>query len=252
MNLSDEDFAAVLAQAELEWQSHSYRQLGEVVHVAGQFVRLAKNGILSQSVEEVVSSAKSYIDHLVETGALPVRQANARPSLFERDAYAGLGFASLEDDQFKDFLKYIDERRQEALTSSFPTQAADLLGLIGTDTNLFFRRVILNNDPENVYYKTPIFHLIQPADFLARLLNASPEDRKVVAYAFKERYAFQQFNHDLSPELPWLREVANGLRAEIAARAGKISSLSLTWIVDTYITHAIAQLEGATAPAPSS
>lgn len=252
MNLSDDDFAVVLAQAENEWESHSYRNLGEVVHVAGLFVRFAKNGILSRSVEEVVASAKRYVDHLLETGALPIPQANAHPSPFERDSYAGLGYASLEEDRFQEFLEYIDERRQEALKASFPTQATKLLELLGSDTSLFSRQIILNNDPENVYYKTPILHLIQPVDFVSRLLEASPEDRRLVAYSFKERYAFQQFNSDLSPELPWLCEVADRLRAEIAARAGRISSLSLSWIVDPYINNAIAQLEAATASASST
>lgn len=251
MNLSDTDFSAVLTQVETEWDSRAYRELGEVVHVAGQFVRLAKNGILKRSVTDVIASAKEYIEHLIESGAIPTRLPNSRPHIFERDAYAGLGFASTDDEQFQEFLKYIDERREAELKSSFPDQAAELLDLVGRDSNLFLRRIILNNDPDNVYYKTPILHLIQPADFVAQLLTAAPEERKVVAYAFKERYSFHEFNRELLPELAWLREVADLLRAEIAARAGRISSLSLKWILDPYITHAVTQLEKAGAPAPT-
>lgn len=124
-------------------------------------------------------------------------------------------------------------------------QATNLLKLLETDTNLFFRRIILNNDPESIYYKTPILHLTPPADFVYCLLRAVPEDRRTVAYAFKERYAFQQFNADLLPEPDWLNQVANQLRSEIRAPAGKVSSLSVTWIVAPHITQAISQLEQA-------
>lgn len=118
-------------------------------------------------------------------------------------------------------------------------QATNLLKLLETDTNLFFRRIILNNDPENIYYKTPILHLTPPADFVYCLLRAVPEDRRTVAYAF------QQFNADLLPEPDWLNKVANQLRSEIREPAGKVSSLSVTWIVDPLITQAISQLEQA-------
>lgn len=242
-DLSDDDFSVVLAQVESEWKSLHYQTLGEIIHVTGLFVRYAKAGILDRTVDEVIQSAKDYIDQLMASGKLPVLEPNARPSPFERDSYAGLGFASLEEESFQAFLEYIDMRRRSALESSLPMQAENLLKLLETDTNLFFRRIILSNDPENIYYKTPILHLIPPADFVSRLVNVPSKDRQNVAYALKERYAFQQFNTDLLPELDWLNEVAAGLRSEIQARAGKVSSLSLAWIVDPVITQAISQLE---------
>lgn len=242
-NLSDDDFAVVLAQVETEWKSLHYRTLGEVLHVTGLFVRYANAGILGRTVDDVIQSAKEYIDQLLASGELPVLEPNARPSPFERDAYAGLGFASLKEEPFQAFLEYIVERRRSALESSLPIQAENLLKLLETDTHLFYRRIILNNDPENIYFKTPILHLIPPADFVNHLLSAAPEDRRTVAYALKERYAFQQFNADLLPELDWLNKVADQLRSEIRARSGKVSSLSLAWIVDPYITQAISQLE---------
>ena len=244
-NLSDDDFAVVLAHVQSEWEAFHYQNVGEVVHVTGLFVRYAKAGIMNKTVDSVIQAAKSYIDQLLEIGEIPFLEPNARPSFFEKTGYAGLGFASLEEAPFQAFLEYIDERRRNALKSSLPMQATNLLELLETDTSLFFRRVVLNNDPENVYYKTPILHLIPPADFVNRLLNAAPENRVTVAYAFKERYAFQQFNADLLPELAWLRDVVDCLKSEIRIRAGKVSSLSLTWIVDLFMAEAIAKLDQA-------
>lgn len=248
-NLSDDDFAVVLAQVEKEWHSFHYQNLGEVVHVTGLFVRYAKAGILDRKVDDVIQSAKGYIDQLLESGKLPVLEPNARPLPFERDAYGGLGFASLEEEPFQAFLEYVADRRRNALKLSLPMQAANLLELLLTDTHLFFRRIVLNNDPENIYYQTPILHFIPAADFVNRLLSVAPEDRKTVAYALKERFAHQQFNADLQPELDWLRQVVDLLQSEIRVRAGKVSSLSLTWAVD-YITPAISQLEQAK-PSPA-
>ena len=251
MNLSDDSFASVLAHVEAEWNSRQYRLLGEVVHVTGLFVRYARNGIYNKTIDEVIRSAKQYIDQLLASGDIPIIQPNSRPSPFERDAYAGLVFASLEEEQFKAFLEYIAERRRAALDSSFPAQAATLLALVGTDTNLFCRRIILNNDPENVYYRTPILHLISPTKFVERLLSVTPEDRRPVACAIKERYSIQQFNLELLPELNWLCGIADLLQTEVGLRAGKVSSLSIRWLLDPYISDAISQLEMAK-PAPTA
>ncbi len=245
MDLSDDDFAEVLAQVETEWNDRRYRNLGEVIHVAGLFFRYAKNGIYQKNVEDVIRSAKEYVDDLMACGDIPINHPNLRLSPFEREAYAGLGFASIEEEQFKAFFSYIDEKRQIALSASFPQQAIDLLALLETDINLFYRRIVLNNDPENIYYKTPILHLMSPVDFVQLLLRAKPEDRRIVAYALKERYSIQQFNAELLPELEWLREVVDLLRTEMRKRVGKVSSLSIGWLVDPYITDAIKQLEQA-------
>lgn len=244
-DLSDEEFSTVLAHVETEWNSCQYQNLGEVVHVTGLFIRYARHGIYNRTVENIIDSAKKYINHLLDSGEVPILQPDSRPSRFDKDSYAGLGFTSLEDEQFKAFLAYIDEQRQETLNASLPAQAESLLALIGTDTKLFYRRIILNNDQDNIYYRTPILHLIPPINFVKCLLSATPEDRKSVGYAFKERYSIQQFNEALLPELHWLTQVANQLRAEIKTRAGKVSSLSLGWVVDSCITQAISNLEHA-------
>lgn len=241
-NLSDDAFASVLAAVETEWSSRLYRSLGEVIHVTGLFIRYAKHGIYSHSVEKVIASAKEYVSELLESGDIPMIEPNSRTLPFERDSYAGLGYASTEEHEFQEFFKYIDERRECALQASFPVRAEALLSLIDTDTSLFYRRIVLNNDIENKYYKTAILHLIQPAEFIRKLLATTPENRKTVAYALKERYSFEQFNSELLPELSWLTEVATLLRQEISIRAGKVSSMSLQWIVDPYINNAISQL----------
>jgi len=241
-NLSDDAFVSVLAAVEVEWSSRLYRNLGEVIHVTGLFVRYAKHGIYSHSVEQVIASAKEYVSELLASGDIPMIEPNSRPSTFDRDSYAGLGYASMEEQEFQEFFKYIDERHESALQASFPGQAEALLSLIDTDADLFYRRIVLNNDVENKYYKTAILHLIQPGDFVRTLLATAPESRRTVAYALKERYSVDQFNIELLPELSWLTEVVTLLHQEISIRAGKISSMSLQWLVDPYINNAISQL----------
>lgn len=244
-SLSDLEFAEVLKVVEDEWAARKYRSLGEVIHVTGLFVRYAKHGIYKKSVDDVVDSAKEYIQELIASRDLLPNQPNVRRSPFDRDSFAGLGYMSMDEEPFKEFLKYIDEQLDAAATESLPSKAAELFALVGTNVNLFFRQIVLNNDSENIYYRTPILHHIPPGDFVQRLLDVPYEERRIVAHALKTRYSFEQFNAELWPELDWLRGVVCGLRKEVGQRTGKVSSLSLSGLIDPHLTHAIEQLEQA-------
>lgn len=241
-NLNDDDFDDLLKIVEAEWDSRIYKNIGEVIHVVGLLILYAKNGICNRSVEDIILFAKEYIDYLLEHDDIPAIELNHDVSLVDRNSYAGLGFSSMEEQELNDFLNYIVERRSNALLQSLPAKAKDLLYLVDTDAGLFYRRIVLNNDVENIYYKTPILHLINAEDFVRHFLNAKHENKRMVAYAFKERYNFPEFNSKLLPELEWLIQVDRLLSSEIDARAGKVSSMSLKIIVDSYLNNAISQL----------
>lgn len=242
-DLTDTEFDSVLLQVESEWDSRAYKQLEEVVHVAGLFVRYAKHGIYRRTVEDVIDVAKTYINQLVSDGSIPIIQPNMRSRSFKRESYAGLGFASLDDPKFCELFDYIDGKLTEAFNSSLPVRAKELLNLIGTETELFYRRITLNNDQDNLYYKTPILHLISMDDFVERLLSTTQEQRKIVAYALSERYRIGDFHSELMCELDWLKDMAVRLRNEISSRSGKVSGLALQEILDPYIMQSIDLLE---------
>lgn len=243
MNLSDEAFASVLESVDSEWNDRVYTNLGVVVHVTGLFVRYAKCKIYNQTVEQVIDSAKKYVDQLIGNEDIPTMRPNNYTSLFDRESYAGLAFASTDEEDFRIFIEYIYEQRRNALAASLPSKAMDLLALVEEDTDMFYTRIIHNNNPENIFYNTPILHHIPSAQFIERLIRIAPDKRRVVAYALGERYRVEEFNIKLLPELDWLRQIANLLRSEITTRVGKVSSLSLRMILDPYIIQAINQLE---------
>jgi hypothetical protein len=243
VNLTDKEFENVLILVEGEWNNRHYHKLGEVIHVTGLFIRFANSGIYKKTVDEIVQSAKEYIDYLFINGDIPVQQLNSHMASFEKEGYSGLSFTSENDDNFKEFLKYIEQRQVKALESSYPEQAAKLLELVGTDTDLFYRRIILSNHQDNFYYETPILHLISPNVFVNRMLSASPENWKTVVYALKQRYRTRLINLELQDELDWLKEISKLLQNEVENRTGKISSFTIKSLIIPYINDAINQLK---------
>lgn len=242
MDLSDEDFAKILSTTRDEWNNRLYSEIGEIIQITGMFIHFSKKKIHNYPIKKIINTAKTYAKELIEKEN-PAQKVGIQFSFFERDAYAGLGFYSRDDENFQKFLTYIAEFRAKTSKSSYPKQAQDLLDLIGTDTGLFYRRIILNNDPDNLYYKTPILHLIEPKEFIEKTLKSPPNDQRMISYALKERYSFKDFNNDLCEELNWLRQIKRMLKIEANKRKGKISSLSINGMIEPYINQAIAQLE---------
>ncbi|MCX6179072.1 MAG: P-loop NTPase fold protein [Chlorobiales bacterium] len=225
-DLSDEEFATVFAQLQQEWAQMHYTNPGEVMHIAGMLIEHSKSGLYEKSIDSIVKEAQTYIDWLKQEGHIkPI--STLHRELFDGRAYAGLGFNSLEDDNFKLLRQYLEVQRGRALEESYPEEAERLLSLIKTDPELFLQSLILSNNKENRFYKTPILPYIDPNKFIAALIDAEPSHRRTVSYVFAERYKFADIAKELLSELSWLKEVYALLEKEIVDRSGKISSFSL-------------------------
>lgn len=239
---SDEKFAEILSAVESEWDSRSFNELDEVLHITAMLLDYAKHGIYhNKQSEEIIESAQAYVRHLIANGKIPLNPPDGLPP-FDWESAGGLGFYSNDDPDFKTFREFILQETETAFQDDLPTQALKLLDLIGVDTLLFAQKLILSNHTENLYYKIPILDLLDAGLFVDKLLTASLDDKRIISKALKERYQFAEFNHSLVKELPWLKQVAERLRGEVTARAGKISSLTIQDFL-TVIEQAISKLE---------
>lgn len=241
-DLSDEEFAYFFEKLKQEWSKKYYRISGEVMHIAGMFIEYTKSGLYDKSVDLIVHETKDYIDWLKQEGLIkPI--SSMHPALFDATSYAGLGFNSLEDENFKALLRYLEDQRRKVLEESYPQEAEHLLSLVKTNPHLFLHSLILSNNKENRFYRTPILNYIDPNKFMAALLDAEPSNGRTVSYTFAERYRFPDINKELICELSWLKGVCALLEKEIDDRNGKISSFSLKKFVLPYLFQGIQLLE---------
>lgn len=241
-NLSDEAFEKVLLQVESEWKNKKYNEIGIILHIAGIFLFYEKEGILTKNEETILEEAKENIINIFNKNKNLIT-FNAQRQYYERESYAGLGFHSTDNKKFNELFDFIEEIKATKLKSSIPEKASELLELMKHDTNLFFNKLILNNNQDNIYYETPILNHISPEKFIFELLTIKPDDRKIIGWTFNERYKFNNFNEKLLAELPWLREIKTLLNAEIVKCKGKISSVTLKELVTRGVEIAITNLE---------
>jgi hypothetical protein len=242
MDLSDDEFSSALESVEKDFYDMKYSELGVVRHVAGIFLWLSKIGLMKKTRCEILEFSCSYIDWLKKNNNLNSEVSN-RPRFREYESWGGLGFHEKESDEFKELNKHIDQLSEQAVIEDYPAAGEELIQLIGDDPDLFYRKVVLCNDSDNIYYEIPILQYIDASTFVEAFVSAIPSSRNTICYAFAERYKFDNFNASLLPELEWLRDMIKLLEEKRQLYEGKISGYQLQSYINTYFRPAMEALE---------
>ncbi|MCF6437701.1 P-loop NTPase fold protein [Pseudoalteromonas sp. MMG022] len=242
MDLSDDEFTSALESVEKDFYDMKYSKLGVIRHVAGIFLWLSKIDLIKKTRREILEFSCSYIDWLKENNNLNLEVSN-RPRFRDYESWGGLGFHEKESGEFKELNKYIDKLSEQAVIEDYPTAGEELIQLISYDPDLFYRKVVLCNDSDNIYYEIPIFQYIDASTFVEAFVSAIPSSRNTICYAFSERYKFDNFNASLIPELDWLRDMIKLLEEKRQLFKGKISGYQLQSYINTYFRPAMEELE---------
>lgn len=242
MELSDDEFDNVLESVERDFFDMRYTELGVVRHVVGIFLWLSKIELVKNTRRDIIEFSRSYIDHLKETGNL-YPETSREPRFREHESWGGLGFHEKDSVEFKELNKYIERLTEQAVIEEYPTAGDELIRLINEDPDLFYRKVTHSNHSDNIYYETPIFQYIDAERFVEAFVNAIPNSKNTICYAFSKRYKYDNINHLLLSELEWLRSVIQLLKEKRKLFNGKISGYQLQSCIDTYFRPAVEALE---------
>ena len=205
-----------------------------VRHITGIFLWLAEIGLINQAKSEILEFSKEYIDYLKEKDLLLVESID-QAVFQENEHWGGLGFHEKNSEEFKSLNDYIERQRHHALMDSYPEKGKKILDLIDENPQLFYQKIVSNNEPENLFFQIPILSYIDQNDFVKTFINADRESKKYVCYALAKRYAYDDFNASLLPELLWLKNVIELLEEERSLLDGKISGYQLhRWIEDYF------------------
>ncbi len=243
MGLSDSDFESMLKIVEKEWQDKKYTEIGILKHVVGILLWLSDIELYRHTKDEILSSSKEYVDYLKSNGFLLNGNYSKRLSPFENESWGGLGFFSRDDEKFKEFIKYLDVKINEATIEKFESEAPKLLQLMKDDTGKFVRHLTLTNHEDNKFYNFPILNYIDSEEFVKTLLSLPPAQMREVGYIFKERYKFTELNQNILSEFEFLNSIMEILRKEKNNRIGKMSGYTIGLFINQNLEKALEKLK---------
>ncbi|MBX3617022.1 P-loop NTPase fold protein [Nitrosomonas sp.] len=244
-SLTDPEFESLLQGIKEKWNNKKYTDAGVVMHLAGVFMHLSEISLYDSNEEQILNFAKQYIDELKNKDLLPFSSKYFDP-FFDQNICYSHEFYSSEKASFQELKSHLYQRINTVLQESYKHEAENLINLMRNDTGKFMRSLILSNHEDNKFYEIPILLELPPqvfANTAVALLEASPEQFRLLAYVFRERYTVDAFNKKLISELAWLKQVTKLLEEKKQERFGKLSGYLLGLLIAPYLQNAIAKLE---------
>lgn len=229
-NHTDGEFISLADAAWKELKNLEFSSVPEIKHVIGMMLYFSKEGLISNTSENIISTGMRCIRHLREKGELD--QKSGTP--FREDESAmGMQFLSHDTDEFKEFCKQIRNEQEQAFHATLPLLGKELLTIL-TKSPKEFTTQLYGSGP---YRDAPILAHIPASDFVGTLLLLKPNELNDACYFFEERYISCAFSM-LTQERKWVLEVKSLLEKEICKRRGSITGHCLKGIVNHKITKA--------------
>jgi hypothetical protein len=207
---TDEEFADAFAALERQFAAREFAIPGEVLHVFGLRLFLAKIGLLKRPAGDIVADAKRYVDDLYAAKRLKplpnLHSSDVRPN-----GHGGLGIFEHQSPEYQAMFGYLEETRRRATEDEYPRHGLTLLEDLASDPKLYFRRLCPAGGDDNRYGKVPILSYIDPNRFVAALLKQHPSHQRVIMTVFHARYEHGELKGELAAERTWLEVVRDKL-----------------------------------------
>lgn len=223
---------AAIEKVKEQFEDRAFTIEGEILHVLGLQLFLSDIGVLKSSRSQVVDDGKRYIDDLYKTKKLEATQSD--DFSFRFDGYGGLGIQSADTPEYRELFNYLRDTSARAIRDTYPAKASELVQLMKTDVQMFYRRLCLTNSKDNIYYNTPLLASLDPEKFVESMLDLPPPEQHIVFMMFKSRYDHGHLDSDLLAERAWAESVKIEL-LEASEASGPITGGRIKMHIEHYM-----------------
>lgn len=230
-DLSDDEFSKSLHDVESDIESHTYDDIGVILHLAGIFFSLSTHGIIKDTPGEILTKFKDYLSHIHTSGKVQ----SSTYKLFRQfdDSYKGLSFQAREYPLYKELFSFAKSICESSMNEQLKRDADIVPNEILTDLDGFINKLDSNSFENHLTRRNPLLKYIQAHDFFDAFMKLKPNDRRRVLFALVNRY-HDDFHHNLyQSERPFLLEFRSKLAEYSTNHVGKLSGLQCKWHINT-------------------
>ncbi|WP_299232409.1 P-loop NTPase fold protein [uncultured Halomonas sp.] len=220
---TEDEFNEAFYEMERAFGNREYEALGEILHVLGLRLWLAKIGVIPSTLQDVIEQGKRYINDLYSEGRLQPLSPDEDAHDLRSSGHGGLGIHENESAEYKELFTYLQDKREKAASDRYPALAEEVLEEMSTSPELFFHRVNLINGEKSELYNVPVLAALDPRKFVAALLDLHPAQQRNVLIALKTRYERRTLDRELATERSWASDVRR-LLLEASEAMSPISS----------------------------
>ncbi len=218
--LNDDEFEVIKERVLKKFEENTFDNQYELAHVVGILIALRQNKLLKLTYKEILSAAKKSCKHLGEQNRFAVNKFE----FILGNSYAGLAFQSTSHPTFIEFNSFLNSSIEKHKDLKYKAEAVVLLGLLKTDFEQAWQKLIFMNNMES-YYQVPIMKYFKAKEIYEVIVSLSNKDKTLFSQVIDERYKHTLFRDKLKEEKKVLVDLKKIIESERAKRKRKISGL---------------------------
>ncbi|WP_157196511.1 hypothetical protein [Methylobacterium sp. 88A] len=204
-----------IKRMEASFAGRAYTVPGEILHVFGLRLNLARMGAIDASIRDVIAECRQYVDDLLASGRLPPPAPGEDPSELRATGYGGLAIVLSETAEYLELHQYLLAQRVSAAEAGYPALAQELLAMLAEAPVTFAERIAQGSGMTGDVAGKPVLAAMDAGSFVSILLGVHPAALRKVTRAIGARYMHGSLASYLASELPWAQSMVQALVGEV-------------------------------------
>ena len=238
-DVEDDTYQDAVNKVEELFEQRAFEEPTEILHVFSLRLLFSDIKVTTFTRTQVVSQCESYIDDLRERGKITDSYRD-QINFDTMNSWEGLGFYEQDSEDFQQLKEYYSNAVADIRRDGLPKEGKELLQLLKSDPQKFYRLLCVNDFEASVYYEVPILATIAPEEFVDQILSLDPRSQQSAFAPFATRYDFGRLNGRLKNEREWLRTIVDLLNGK-AETLPPLSKFRIQNLVARRLTPLIAE-----------
>ncbi|KQN65215.1 hypothetical protein ASF04_20110 [Duganella sp. Leaf61] len=188
-DLEDNEFALLAEEAHNKFLNLEYTEWGELFHVTGILLKLAKDQLINDSPTDILSAAKGVIDRIGAQGLIDFGDQRRVPrGYFDRESAFGYRFNSIEMSEFQEFSNHYETAQKKARHNAFFNWASTWMDELERDASVWASRIDTKGGGDAFYTDQPIFSYIEATDMANAILASQSAKINQISRSVHARY----------------------------------------------------------------
>lgn len=217
------EFDGLIEQAKSKLEKEDFGNWEDVIHTFSMLVYFKEIFVIEDDLDILKKHALNSFYKII-----PVKEnIKSLRDIDFREHASGYAFYAKDIDYFNKFLDDVSVEYEKKYDHNLDAKAEELLDLMVNDPDLFYHRINVTNQSENLFYDKPIFNKVNPIEFSNILCNLSKSELVVILSALRKRYQLVTQDPIYPKEKDWINEVVKNINDVILHASNRLKKAKI-------------------------
>lgn len=226
-DMDEQIFDGLIEQAKESLEKESLENWEDILHTFSALIYFDNISIIDVDLDCLKPHALNSFDKVFPI----VDNLKSLRGMEYRDHASGVGYFAKEIQYFKDFLDEINNVYEAKYTRGLKDKADELVDLMKVNPNLFYQRINITNQSENLFYDIPILREIDQIRFSQELCDLPKSNLFIILRALETRYTVQTSDPIYLEEKDWLDQVFENINNVILSNSRRLKKAKIEQVI---------------------